>query len=67
MEAVEADADLEADLGIDSLKRAEMMGMVGAMFDLPSSMNDGRFLAHTTLAELAGMITAGLRSASVTR
>lgn len=67
LEAVEADADLEADLGIDSLKRAEMLGKVGAMFDLPGSVNDGRFLAHTTLAELAGMIAASLQSVGVER
>jgi [acyl-carrier-protein] S-malonyltransferase len=59
-DAVEADADLEADLGIDSLKRAEMLGKVAAQLSLPESVQDGRFLGHATLAELAGMITQTL-------
>lgn len=59
-DAVEADADLEADLGIDSLKRAEMLGKVAARFSLPESVQDGRFMGHATLAELADMITQTL-------
>lgn len=58
VEAMDPDADLEADLGIDSLKRAEMVGKVGAKFGLSESVNHGRFLAHTTLAELAKLITS---------
>jgi [acyl-carrier-protein] S-malonyltransferase len=58
--AVEEDADLEADLGIDSLKRAEMLGKVAVHFSLPESVQDGRFMGHATLAELAGMITKTL-------
>ncbi|HVK19970.1 MAG TPA: acyltransferase domain-containing protein [Actinokineospora sp.] len=56
VEAVDAEADLEADLGIDSLKRAEMLGKVGAEFGLSDSVNSGRFLAHSSLSELAKMI-----------
>jgi acyl transferase domain-containing protein len=59
-DAVEPDADLEADLGIDSLKRAEMLGKVAAQFSLPESVQDGRFMGHATLAELADMITQTL-------
>ena len=58
--AVEEDADLEADLGIDSLKRAEMLGKVAVRFSLPESVQDGRFMGHATLAELADMITQTL-------
>ena len=57
-EAVSADADLEADLGIDSLKRAEMLGKVRAHFGLVDAGDDGRFLAQSTLAELAELVAA---------
>ena len=67
LEAVEPEADLEADLGVDSLKRAEMLGKVAAEFRLPDSVNDGRFLAHATLAELADMVTATLAVEGATR
>ncbi|WEV29335.1 phosphopantetheine-binding protein [Streptomyces sp. 71268] len=58
VEAVTGDADLEADLGIDSLKRAEMLGKVSAHFGLDASADGGRFLAQSTLAELAELIAA---------
>ncbi|WNV87752.1 acyltransferase domain-containing protein [Umezawaea sp. Da 62-37] len=67
LEAIEPEADLEAELGIDSLKRAEMLGRVSTEFRLPTSVNDGRFLAHATLAELAGMVTATLAAEGSTR
>jgi len=57
-EAISGDADLEADLGIDSLKRAEMLGKVRAHFGLTDSADDGRFLAQSTLAELAALVAA---------
>lgn len=60
LEAMSADADLEADLGIDSLKRAEMLGKVRAHFGLSDSTDDGRFLAQSTLGELAELV-AGSR------
>jgi [acyl-carrier-protein] S-malonyltransferase len=56
LEAMTADADLEADLGIDSLKRAEMLGKVRAHFGLSDSAEDGRFLAQSTLGELAELV-----------
>ena len=60
VEAVLADTDLEADLGIDSLKRTEMIGKVGSIFELRDATNQGRFFAHNTLRELAGMISESL-------
>jgi acyl transferase domain-containing protein len=66
LEAVEPGADLEAELGIDSLKRSEMLGRVSKELELPPSMNDGRFLAHTTLAELAGMVVDALDTEATT-
>ncbi|WXA91623.1 acyltransferase domain-containing protein [Pendulispora brunnea] len=62
VEAVLADTDLEADLGIDSLKRTEMIGKVGSIFELQDATNQGRFFAHNTLRELAGMISESLAS-----
>ncbi|MET9540695.1 acyltransferase domain-containing protein [Streptomyces sp. NPDC006553] len=58
VEVITGDADLEADLGIDSLKRAEMLGKVSAYFGLGESAVDGRFVAQPTLADLADLITA---------
>ncbi|WMX48572.1 acyltransferase domain-containing protein [Streptomyces roseicoloratus] len=58
VEVITGDADLEADLGIDSLKRAEMLGKVSAHFGLGESAVDGRFVAQPTLADLADLITS---------
>ncbi|MFD3542273.1 acyltransferase domain-containing protein [Streptomyces sp. NPDC058662] len=59
-EAITGDADLEADLGIDSLKRAEMLGKVAAHFGLRDSAADGRFIVQPTLAELAELVATAL-------
>ncbi|GAA3029388.1 acyltransferase domain-containing protein [Actinokineospora globicatena] len=67
LEAVDPEADLEAELGVDSLKRAEMLGRVGSEFGLPPSVNDGRFLAHATLAELADMVAVTLAAQGAAR
>ncbi|MFI5778756.1 phosphopantetheine-binding protein [Nocardia sp. NPDC051570] len=56
LEAVTGDADLEADLGIDSLKRSEMLGKVTAQFGLADMADDVRFLVQPTLVELAELI-----------
>ncbi|MEW2546806.1 acyltransferase domain-containing protein [Streptomyces sp. NPDC047002] len=58
VEVITADADLEADLGIDSLKRAEMVAKVAAHFGLGESAQDGRFVAQSTLADLAGLVVS---------
>ncbi|MEV4430466.1 acyltransferase domain-containing protein, partial [Streptomyces sp. NPDC049602] len=58
VEVITGDADLEADLGIDSLKRAEMLGKVSAHFGLGESAVDGRFVAQPTLADLADLIAS---------
>lgn len=54
-EAITPEADLEADLGIDSLKRAEMLAKVTVHFQLKDA-DDGRYASHQTLAELAGLV-----------
>ncbi|WP_441249247.1 acyltransferase domain-containing protein [Kitasatospora sp. McL0602] len=63
VEAITGDADLEADLGIDSLKRAEMLGKVTAHFGLLDHADDVRFIAQPTLTELAELITNTLAEA----
>ena len=63
VEAITADADLEADLGIDSLKRAEMLAIVRTHFELPEVTDDGMFLTQSTLGDLAGLIATTLTSA----
>ncbi len=63
VEMITGDADLEADLGIDSLKRAEMLGKVAAHFGLGQSAQDGRFVAQSTLADLAALVAAVQTSA----
>ncbi len=49
-EIVELDADLEADLGIDSIKKAQLFGELGEYFDVqPSedlSLDDFPTLRH---------------------
>lgn len=56
-EAITPEADLEADLGIDSLKRAEMLAKVAVHFRLKDA-DDGRYASHQTLSELAGLVLA---------
>ncbi|MFD8595021.1 acyltransferase domain-containing protein, partial [Kitasatospora sp. NPDC059646] len=58
VEMVTADADLEADLGIDSLKRVEMLAKVSAQFGLGESIESGRFIAQSTLADVAELVLA---------
>ncbi|MGO4617945.1 acyltransferase domain-containing protein [Nocardia sp. 2TAF39] len=60
------DADLEGDLGIDSLKQTELMSQVAAKFGLPLSPDDFRVGEHGTLSRIADLIVAnGGSSASV--
>jgi hypothetical protein len=54
---ITADADLEADLGIDSLKRAEMLTRVATLFNLGEAARDGRFLQQYTIEGIAGLIS----------
>jgi polyketide-type polyunsaturated fatty acid synthase PfaA len=61
VETLELDMDMEADLGIDSIKRVEILGAMQAQFtDLPAVDN-------TTLAELRtlGQITQALAGGSL--
>lgn len=62
-EAMTPEADLEADLGIDSLKRAEMLAKVTSHFHL-EDLEEGQLASHQTLAELASLVAAAVRPAS---
>jgi [acyl-carrier-protein] S-malonyltransferase len=62
-EAMTPEADLEADLGIDSLKRAEMLAKVTSHFRL-EDLEEGQLASHQTLAELASLVAAAVRPAS---
>ncbi|MFF2142323.1 acyltransferase domain-containing protein [Kitasatospora sp. NPDC058190] len=64
VEMVTADADLEADLGIDSLKRVEMLAKVVERFGLGESIEPGRFIAQSTLADVAELVLAAPAFAS---
>ncbi|HBO45044.1 MAG TPA: hypothetical protein DD670_14165, partial [Planctomycetaceae bacterium] len=67
-EIVELDADLEADLGIDSIKKAQLFGELGEYFDVqPSddlSLDDFPTLRHVLvfLAKSQGGVSSGSRS-----
>jgi acyl carrier protein len=63
-EAITANADLEADLGIDSLKRAEMLSKVVAHFALDGAVNNGAFANHQTLLDLAQLVVTAQVTAS---
>ena len=76
-EIVELDADLEADLGIDSIKKAQLFGELGEYFDVPASSDLSLdafptlrtvmefLLQHATAAEVASTQTAVPTSAPV--
>jgi [acyl-carrier-protein] S-malonyltransferase len=55
-ELVTAEADLEADLGIDSLTQNELMDHALARYGLSTYMSDVRATSYTTLAEVVGLI-----------
>ena len=51
-----ADADLEADLGIDSVKQTEMLARVAEQYALPALPDDFRLADYTTLGRIADLI-----------
>ncbi len=59
-EIVELDADLEADLGIDSIKKAQLLGELREMFDLqvPTTMPIEESGTAPTFATLRHILTA---------
>ncbi len=65
-EIVELDADLEADLGIDSIKKAQLFGELGEYFEVRPqenvSMDDFRTLRHVLAVLLESQHTDPARS-----
>jgi acyl transferase domain-containing protein/acyl carrier protein len=65
-EIVELDADLEADLGIDSIKKAQLFGEIGEYFAIPPradlSLDDFPTLRHVLgfLIEATGRVEDGM-------
>ncbi|MFW6690944.1 acyltransferase domain-containing protein [Streptomyces sp. MAR4 CNX-425] len=67
VEAMDPDADLEGDLGIDSLRRMEVLSTLIDRFGLHHVADDTRFALQSTLGGLARLIdetgtTAGVRT-----
>ncbi|AZM49976.1 hypothetical protein DMB38_33065 [Streptomyces sp. WAC 06738] len=56
VEAMDPDADLEGDLGIDSLKRMEVLSTLIDRFGLHHVADDTRFALQSTLGDLARLI-----------
>jgi acyl transferase domain-containing protein/NAD(P)H-dependent flavin oxidoreductase YrpB (nitropropane dioxygenase family)/NAD(P)-dependent dehydrogenase (short-subunit alcohol dehydrogenase family)/acyl carrier protein len=66
---LDSDLDLEADLGIDSIKRVEILGALRRRFDLGEPTDDSRRLASSArtlrnIAEWVAATTTGPRAAS---
>jgi acyl carrier protein len=68
-EIVELDADLEADLGIDSIRKAQLFGEIGQRYGLTAdesvSLDDFRTLRHL-LDYMLPRVGGGARAAAVT-
>ncbi|NGN70371.1 hypothetical protein G5C51_41625, partial [Streptomyces sp. A7024] len=63
IEAMDPDADLEGDLGIDSLKRMEILSSLVDRFGLQHVADDTRFALQSTLSGLAELIVETGRGA----
>lgn len=59
LDVLDLDADLEADLGIDSIKQAEILERVQREFALPPR-SDLRLKEYSTLRKIAGLVASGL-------
>ncbi|WP_194837608.1 acyltransferase domain-containing protein [Nocardia sp. XZ_19_369] len=55
-EMLDADVDLEADLGIDSIKQIEAFRLVRQQFGLPEPSAEIRVTSYSTLAEVAELL-----------
>lgn len=53
---VEANADLEADLGVDSMQQTELLARVTAKYSLPQPGNDLAVSNYATLADVANFV-----------
>lgn len=57
-EVFDEDTDLEAELGVDSVKQTELLGRVGAQYGLPPRPADFKVGDHNTLGRIADLIIA---------
>ncbi|WP_380285862.1 acyltransferase domain-containing protein [Kitasatospora purpeofusca] len=62
-EVFEEDTDLEAELGVDSVKQTELLVRVGNRYELPPRPSDVRPAAYNTLGKIADLIIASGGSA----
>jgi acyl carrier protein len=57
-EVFEEGTDLEAELGVDSVKQTELLVRVGDRYGLPPRPSDVRPAAYNTLGKIADLILA---------
>lgn len=62
-EVFEEATDLEAELGVDSVKQTELLVRVGNRYELPPRPSDVRPAAYNTLGKIADLIIASGGSA----
>ncbi|WP_033256590.1 acyl carrier protein [Kitasatospora phosalacinea] len=55
-EVLTGDADLEADLGVDSIKQTELFAQAVTRFGRSLPTEGSRLTSHTTLDALAGLL-----------
>ncbi len=64
-DVVDLDSDLEADLGIDSIKKAQMFGEVGEQFQIAPPSGNVTLADFPTLRHILGFIQQAPASAAV--
>lgn len=62
VEVLDLDLDLEADLGVDTVKQAELLAAIRAQYDIPRR-DDLRLSDYNTLAKVIAFVSQSLRSA----
>ncbi|MEO3790199.1 acyltransferase domain-containing protein [Nonomuraea sp. B10E15] len=65
-EVFEDSAELEADLGVDSVKRVELMGRLGVLFQLGPPPDDMRMADYRTFGDVVDFVIGSLARAGTT-
>ncbi|MFG6199684.1 acyltransferase domain-containing protein [Nonomuraea sp. JJY05] len=65
-EVFEDGAELEADLGVDSVKRVELMGRLGVLFELGPPPDDLRMADYRTFGQVVDFVVDSLTRAGTT-
>jgi len=65
VEVLDPDLDLEADLGVDTVKQAELLAAIRAQYDIPRR-EDLRLSDYNTLSKVIAFVLESLRSAEQT-